>query len=153
MNHPSLPEPAIQALAEGDIRKLNEILGREYSVRGKVVHGNHVGRTLGFPTANLDLFPGQSSMPAHGVYMVYVEVLNRRWRGIANIGVRPTVDGRKMTFEVNILDFDRDIYDHVITVSFVDFLRKEQKFSGLEALREQIQHDKEKAEFLFSQLP
>jgi len=150
MKSPLISEPATNALARGNVRKANVILGFEYSIEGKVVHGNHIGRTLGFPTANLELEASQPMLPAHGVYRVRVGVNGHLFQGITNIGLRPTIDGRLVTVEVNIFDFDGDIYGHQLVIWFLDRIRKEKKFNSLDELAAQIKQDKKKALSLFS---
>jgi riboflavin kinase/FMN adenylyltransferase len=133
------------ALNEGDLSTANHLLGRPYSFSGTVVTGRQLGRTLGFPTANLDIVDTQKLIPAFGVYAVKAWIGEEMNNGVMNIGNRPTVDGKNRTIEVHLFDFDRDIYNQTITVELWHYLRPEQKFEGLEALKAQINMDKMKA--------
>jgi riboflavin kinase/FMN adenylyltransferase len=138
-----------QALAEGDIPQANRMLGRAYTLTGKVVTGQQLGRTIGFPTANLELLPSKL-LPRYGVYCVRVfleestrELPHRQppIKGVMNIGCRPTVKGNAPTVEVHLLDWCGDLYGQTLTVSLEKFLRPEQKFPSLEALKVQILAD------------
>lgn len=135
----------IRALIEtGDLDKANEYLGRPFSFGGRVIHGDHRGRTIGFPTANLAI-PSQRAMLPNGAYGVYVLLAGEKFSGIANIGNNPTFDGCDRRLEVHILDFKGDLYDKPLTVQFVKKLRDEKKFSGVEALVKQLRQDEEAA--------
>ncbi len=130
-------------LIEGDIVRANEWLGYRYSLHGVVVAGNRLGRTIGFPTANMQLYEPLKLVPAKGVYFVSVEVTGCTYKGICNIGTRPTVSrdsSRKI--ETHILDFDEEIYGLDIRISFIERLRDERRFGSLEKLREQLLLDK-----------
>ncbi|ELS01768.1 riboflavin kinase/FMN adenylyltransferase [Xenococcus sp. PCC 7305] len=129
-----------QALTHGAIEQANFMLGRPYNLIGKVVKGQQLGRTIGFPTANLQL-PVDKFLPCYGVYVVNVSWENFALRGVMNIGCRPTVDGNNATVEVHLLNWAGDLYDKTLTVSLQRFLRPEQKFSSLEALKQQISSD------------
>ena len=138
-----------QALQAGEIEKANSMLGRAYSLIGKVIKGQQLGRTIGFPTANLQL-PSEKFLPRYGVYSVNVslgENPNSQLpiKGVMNIGYRPTVQGDAPTIEVHLLDWSGDLYAQTIRVSLERFLRPEQKFSSLEALKRQIAADCEAA--------
>lgn len=139
-------------LEEGNITEANSMLGYSYLLAGTVVKGSQLGRKIGFPTANLVPEISLKLIPKEGVYAVYVHINSKRYKGILNIGNRPTVDtGRaRQTIEVHIMGFDADIYDQEIMVSFEHRLRDEQKFDGLSQLKEQITKDKLKAELLLS---
>ena len=129
------------ALLEGNIKEANEMLGYSYSVSGKVVHGKKIGRTIGYPTANI----GTESiklLPKKGAYIVEVLVKGQFYKGMLSVGTNPTVNGNALTVEVYILDFNEDIYDENITVQFRDFLHDEIKFEGLEKLIERLDEDK-----------
>lgn len=130
------------ALNVGDVCTANRLLGYNYSITGMVMHGNRIGHTLGFPTANLHIADEYKLIAANGVYASFIEWRGRKWSGMSNIGVRPTINDSHFTVEVNIFDFDRDIYDETITVSFIKRIRDEVKFDSLEALRQQLQLDK-----------
>jgi len=132
-----------KALESGDIETASRYLGRPYNLTSTVEEGNKLGRTIGYPTANLALPAPHKLIPANGVYAVWVWVGETRYAGMMNIGVRPTIDGKKLTLEVHILNFDQDIYGQSITVEFVKQLRQEQKFNGLDALKAQLVKDKE----------
>jgi riboflavin kinase / FMN adenylyltransferase len=127
-------------LAEGQVDVAAERLGRLYRVSGTVVKGDQRGRTIGFPTANLDVWDAQV-IPAMGVYACWAQLGTERFMAVTNIGVRPTFDGQALRIEAHLLGFDRDIYGDLLTVEFVARLRGEQKFSGLEALVQQIKAD------------
>lgn len=133
-----------KALAQGDVAAANRMLGYVYSLRGVVVAGNRLGRTIGFPTANMKLYDPLKMVPSNGVYEVQVETVGGQFRGMCNIGLRPTVSQNTIpTIETNIFDFDQDIYGLDIKVSFVRKIRDEVKFSSLEALAAQLARDKE----------
>ncbi len=134
------------ALLNGQLDPAHHMLGRPYTLTGKVVEGQHLGATLGFPTANLKL-PDDKFLPRQGVYRVRVTSpqLLQAQPGVMNLGYRPTVDGTQQVLEVHLLDWSGDLYGHTITVALEQFLRPEQKFDSLEALKAQIQRDCEAA--------
>jgi riboflavin kinase/FMN adenylyltransferase len=127
-----------KALAEGNIASANAMLGYRYGLYGVVVAGNRMGRTIGFPTANMQLYEPLKLVPCNGVYAVEVEVLGRSYRGMCNIGMRPTVGGTGRTIETHILGFDEDIYGLPLRIRFLRRIRDERRFPSLEALREQL---------------
>ena len=129
-----------QALTKGDIKTANFMLGRPYSLWGKVVTGKQLGRTIGFPTANLELSE-EKFLPRFGVYAVDVFLDNATRKGVMNIGCRPTVAGEFPTVEVHLLNWSGDLYDRHLRVNSIEFLRPEQKFESVEALKEQITRD------------
>ncbi|AZB29011.1 bifunctional riboflavin kinase/FAD synthetase [Chryseobacterium balustinum] len=129
------------ALLAGNILEANEMLGYSYSVSGTVVHGKKLGRTIGYPTANIEI-ESIKLLPKKGAYIVEVLVNNQQYKGMLSVGTNPTVNGDKLTVEVYILDFEGDIYDEKITVKFRDFLHEEIKFEGLEKLIERLDEDK-----------
>lgn len=132
-------------LAQGRIEKANRLLGDPYFVRGEVVHGNALGRTIGMPTANL--LPGkQKLLPAYGVYATRVEADGKVYGGVTNVGVKPTIGADRANVETTLLHFDGDLYGKQITVYFLEFLRPEQRFDSLEELKAQMSRDKAKAE-------
>lgn len=138
-----------KALSEGHIKEANKMLGYSYSVCGEVVHGKKLGRTIGYPTANIDV-DSSKLLPKKGAYIVEVWIDQQFYKGMLSIGTNPTVNGEKLTTEVYILDFDDDLYGKDITVKFRDFLHDEIKFEGLEKLIEKLDDDKrltEKFEF------
>lgn len=132
-----------EALLSGEIETANEFLGYDYFINGTVVEGNKLGRTIGYPTANLRISHEEKLVPANGVYAVkvHVEGMENEFGGMMNIGVRPTVDGSKRVIEVNIFDFDEMIYGKNLKVAFKTRLRSEQKFNGLDELKQQLAKD------------
>jgi riboflavin kinase / FMN adenylyltransferase len=145
-----IPVKVREALAEGNIRQANALLGVVYSLRGTVIKGQQLGRVLGFPTANLKLNQEYPLFIANGIYAVNVTVENIRYQGMANIGIRPTLENHELTIEVNIFEFNRDIYGHEIVVHFIDRLRDEKKFNSLDELKDQIAKDKVEITLLLS---
>jgi riboflavin kinase/FMN adenylyltransferase len=133
------------ALLAGDIDTAAGYLGYRYFFSGQVIMGNQLGRTIGFPTANLLVNNEQKLIPANGVYAVGVELEGRSLKGMMNIGLRPTVDGSKRVIEVNIFDFDEMIYGSTLKITMVKQLRSEVKFNGLEELKAQLALDKKNA--------
>ena len=132
-----------ERLEEGDVTAAAQMLGYQYSVHGVVVAGNRLGRTIGFPTANMQLYEPLKLVPGNGVYFVKVETLGREFYGMCNIGCRPTVgEGNARTIETNIFGFDEDIYGLDIRVTFVRKIRDEVKFDSLDALRQQLECDR-----------
>lgn len=125
------------------MERANGMLGYEYGLYGVVVSGNRLGRTIGFPTANMQLYEPLKLVPGNGVYAVAVEVMGRQYRGMCNIGLRPTVDGKVRTIETHILDFDEDIYGLPLRLRFLRRIRDERKFPSLNALKEQLLQDKQ----------
>jgi len=136
-------------LAEGKITLANQMLGRSYSLTGKVIPGKQLGRTLGFPTANLEV-EEEKLLPCFGVYSVKVLINENSQKGVLNIGRRPTVQGEKVTIEVHILDWNSDIYGETLTVSLEQFIRPEMRFNSLEDLKYQIEQDCQTARELLS---
>lgn len=131
-----------RALEGGDIQLATKLLGRPYNLYGEVVHGKQLGRTLGFPTANIRLPEPSKLLPPDGVYAVRVILNGASFSGMMNIGMRPTVDdypGRSV--EVNIFDFDRDIYGQTLAVEIIAWVRSEVKFSSIEHLKAQLEKD------------
>jgi len=134
-----------QAVEKGDLAKAAEMLGREYTILGTVTHGDNLGKKIGFPTANLSAHSEQ--FPPNGVYAAKAWVDGEFYRGVINLGVRPTVSGGKAerVLEIYLFDFDRDIYGHDVEVHFLKFLRLEKKFENLDALVQQIRQDVQQA--------
>jgi riboflavin kinase / FMN adenylyltransferase len=132
-----------KALTEGDVPTADHFLGRNYSLSGVVVKGKQLGRTIGFPTANIQVREIAKLIPSQGVYAVKVYYKSEAFGGMLNIGNRPTVDGTFQTIEVNIFDFDIEIYGENLTVEFLQKIRNEQKFNGLDELKGQIAKDRE----------
>ena len=129
-----------KALSDGEVEIANTMLGRPYSFTGTVVTGKQLGRTIGFPTANLELSP-EKFLPRYGVYAVDVFWNQNTVKGVMNIGCRPTVSGVAPTIEVHLPNWSGDLYGQSLTVSLIKFLRPEQKFDSLEALKQQIAKD------------
>ena len=143
-------------LIEKNIAKANELLGYAYFFEGFIVRGNQIGRTIGFPTANLHINDEEKLIPSNGVYAVRVKGKcfgENTLDGMMNIGVRPTVDGHKKVIEVNIFNFDEDIYEQTITVMVYDYIRGEVKFNGLDALKEQLNKDVNSAKTILQANP
>jgi len=131
-----------KALLEGDIEFANKMLGRSYSLSGKVVEGSKRGRTLGFPTANLEVEDDNKLIPQNGVYFVEAEVDSSKYYGVLNVGLRPTFNNRvEPIAEVHILEFENNIYGKDITIDFIQRLRDEKKFNSVEELKDQIRAD------------
>jgi len=130
-------------IVDGNIKLANKFLGYEYFLKGTVIEGNKIGRTFGFPTANIS-YSNDKLLPSVGVYAVTVEIENKKFNGMANIGFRPTIeiDNRQKTVEVNIFDFDEDIYNKVVIVNFIDRIRNEKKFQNTIQLKQQLNKDK-----------
>ncbi len=138
------------ALLAADLSLTQELLGRYYSVVGTVVNGQEIGRSIGFPTANLK-YPAEKFLPRQGVYCVRVDIPGaNQLPGVMNIGKRPTVDGMNTTVEVHLLDWDGNLYDRQLIVYLHHFIRSEQKFPSLAALTEQIQADCDLARSFFN---
>ena len=129
------------ALGQGDLSKAKQMLGRDYSVCGRVAHGNKRGRTIGFPTANIRMF--RRNTPVTGVYAVTMTgIAGREIQGIANVGTRPTVDGgKKVILETHLFDFNEEIYGHYVEVFFKKKIRDEVRFQSLNELKTQIEKD------------
>ncbi len=140
------------SLSNANLMLAKQMLGRNYSLIGRVIYGQQLGSTLGFPTANIDL--SKTNNPLRGVFCVKVSLpdATKTIFGIANIGFKPTIGGQKLNLEVHLLDFDKDIYKSYIKIEFLSYLRKEKKFSGLDALKRQIDQDIEAAKQYFSTL-
>jgi riboflavin kinase/FMN adenylyltransferase len=140
-------------LQEGDAMTAATMLGRPYSLSGKVVRGNQIGKLIGYPTANLFIEDPNKLIPAMGVYASRVRYKGQVYNGMTNIGMRPTINAHKLTFETNIFDFDSDIYYESIKVELIKRIRNEKKFGNLEILKNQLALDKEKAfKFLTEEL-
>jgi riboflavin kinase/FMN adenylyltransferase len=136
-------------LATGEVVEAAELLGRPYELRGEVVEGDQRGRTIGFPTANL-VFGDDHALPANGVYAVRTEVNGVVRDAVSNVGVRPTFGGESVVVEVHLFDFDGDLYGREMKVWFIDRIRDEERFDGLDALVTQICLDAEAARRMLS---
>lgn len=131
-------------LQEGKVEMANALLTYPYQLRGRIVSGYKVGRTIGFPTANIEVDSPYKLLPKVGVYAVWVELLGKRYKGMLYIGKRPTLqNGDNLTIEVNILGFSGNAYNDEITVSFVYAVREDKTFESVEALREQLERDRQ----------
>jgi len=140
------------ALGTGDLAKAKTMLGRDYSVCGRVAHGNKRGRTIGFPTANIQMF--RKNTPIAGVFAVTMSGIGgKEIAGIANVGTRPTVEGgEKVILETHLFDFDKEIYGHYVEVHFKQKIRDEIRFQSFDALKQQIEHDITIAKQFFAHL-
>lgn len=134
-----------EAILHSEIEKANRLLGYDFFFAGRVVHGNKIGRTIGFPTANLKVEDPEKITPGNGIYAVYAlpEGEEKPLKGMMSIGFRPTVDGKTRVIEVNIFNFNREIYEETLQVFVHKYLREEKKYESLEALVTQIKLDKE----------
>ena len=131
-------------LVSGNVKQANEMLGYRYTISGTVIHGLQNGRKMGFPTANLGPYCEFMQIPADGVYAALATVDGETWPAMLNIGFRPTFEGKARTIEAHLLDFDRDIYFHELSLEFVEFLRPERRFSSPQELASQLEADRNK---------
>lgn len=143
-----------EALQQGNIEQANKLLGYRFTLHGTVVEGRRLGRKIGFPTANIEASDPNKLIPGYGVYAVEVKIDEKKYGGMMNIGSRPTFNKNadKRSIEVNIFDFSEEIYNKEITLIFAGKIRNEQKFSGVEALTEQLKKDKITAQKILSQI-
>lgn len=132
-------------LQEGDVEQAAALLGGFYQITGHVVRGNQIGKLIGYPTANLYVEDPNKLIPAMGVYASFIHFGGKRYEGMTNIGMRPTINAHKLTIETNIFDFDQDIYYETITVQLVKRIRNEKKFGNLDILKTQLKSDGENA--------
>lgn len=139
-----------QALLEGDVAVAATYLGYHFSIEGRVIKGDKIGRTIGFPTANIFLEESYKIIPSDGIYAVTITMDEGMYQGMAYIGQRPTINGMTRNIEVNIFDFNKEIYGQTIEMTFLEFLRHDVKFTGLEALKEQLHQDKKDTLAYFS---
>lgn len=137
-----------KALESGDVQTANQYLGRPYELNGIVVKGQQIGRSIGFPTANIHVPNDYKLIPKDGVYAVEARVEDQIFKAMLNIGNRPTVDGTRKTVETHLFDFQGDLYNKLITVYFRAFIREERKFENLEALKSQLTLDQKSAKSL-----
>lgn len=140
-----------EALRHGEVNAAEGLLGRPYSISGRVVKGDKLGRIIGYPTANIEVDSNYKLIPADGSYAVTILEEGRKHHGMLNIGYRPTVSGKQKTIEVHIFDFDRDIYGETLTINFINRIRPEMKFSDVEALKQQLHKDEATARQLLDQ--
>jgi len=129
-------------IQEGNIEKANKFLGRPFTLSGKIIKGRQLGRTIGFPTINLD-YSRKFIIPKGGVYYTHVNYKEIIYKGITNVGYNPTVQGKKLSIETYILDFNESIYDEVVQLYFISKIRDEKKFSSIDSLKDQLEKDKE----------
>jgi riboflavin kinase/FMN adenylyltransferase len=140
----NIPIKARKALAEGKIHEANAILGDYFSLKGTVVKGRRLGRILGFPTANLKVNKHPPLILPNGVYAVRIKYQTMMYNGMVNIGIRPTFDQHELTIEVNIFNFSGDLYGQELILFFIERIRDEIKFPDLDALKRQINSDKQR---------
>lgn len=134
-----------EALLSGAVEKAESYLGVPYSLTGKVVHGQKLGRTLGYPTANIQVEEDYKLIPADGVYVMYSLLGGRQVYGMMSIGKNPTIEGKGSSIEVHFLDYNGDLYGQRLTIYFIKYLRAEQKFTSVAALQQQIEQDEEQS--------
>ena len=130
-----------EQISSGNIAKANHLLGYEFFIKSKVVHGKKIGRTIGIPTINM-ILPSDKLLPPFGVYVTRVNVGDKWYMGVTNVGCKPTIGGdNPVGVETYIIDFCQDVYGQSILVQFLDFIRPEMKFSSIEELKEQMNED------------
>lgn len=139
-----------KALLEGNIAEAATLLGHDFTLDGTVVHGEKVGRKIGYPTANLDILESYKLIPADGIYAVTVEVDDSEYKGMLYIGNRPALNGTKRSVEVNLFDFDKDIYGAMIRIRFKAFIRGDMNFESMDLLVKKMAEDKENATKILS---
>ncbi len=143
INHVAVSSTKVRkALLEGDITSANQLLGHRFSLRGKVVMGDKIGKTIGFPTANLEVPEGYKLIPAVGIYAVQIRIGQEIKNGMLYIGYRPVLEGTTLRIEVNIFDFDEDIYGQEIQITFVSWIRGDMNFDDMQKLKEKLNEDK-----------
>ncbi|HKK81606.1 MAG TPA: bifunctional riboflavin kinase/FAD synthetase [Prolixibacteraceae bacterium] len=137
-----------QALQEGDIKKANEYLGYTFSIKGIVAEGNRIGRSINYPTANIEATDSYKLIPAEGVYAITINIHNETHKAMLNIGFRPTIEQNAdhRTIEAHIFNFSKNIYKQNVTIHFHDYIRKEMKFDSVEQLKAQLNNDKKTVE-------
>lgn len=131
-----------EALLKADIEQANNFLGYPFFITGKVIRGNQIGRQIGYPTANLLIEESYKLIPADGIFAATVQLNDESFQGMAYIGHRPTINGMTRNIEVNIFDFNRDIYNQTLQMNFIHFVRHDVKFSSLEGLKDQLAQDR-----------
>ncbi len=141
-----------EALGKGEIELANHLLGHHYTLTGTVVRGLQNGRKLGFPTANIQVGDEYKLIPGTGIYAVLVHCRGQVYKGMLSIGYNPTFEGKTQTIEVNLLDFEEDIYGDIITIEFVAFLRHEKKFASLDELVAALKNDEVATRAIFAEL-
>ncbi len=146
IEHNAISSTAIrEALSKNNVSKATTLLGRPYSVKGKVVEGTKLGRELGYPTANIEVEDPEKILPADGIYTVFVKEAGKLYGGMLSLGFNPTVEGKGRSMEVHIFDFNKNIYGETVEVAFLEFLRFEAKFPNLEALINQLKEDEKQS--------
>ena len=141
-----------QAVAGGEVKRASDLLGYAYFLKGKVVKGNRIGRTLGYPTANLKPANPGRIIPGQGVYAAMVQLEDKWYFSMVNIGIRPTLDLKNVTIEAHLFNFSREIYNQEISIHFLARIRDEMRFSSLSDLQQQLHHDRESAVYLLQNL-
>lgn len=131
-----------QALLHGEVEAIKELTGRNYTIKGKVVPGFQRGRTIDFPTANIQISENYKLIPGDGVYAIKASTVTGQYEGMLNIGMRPTTEGQQRSIEAHLFDFEGDLYQRFLEVEFVSRIREERKFSDMQALKVQLEQDK-----------
>ena len=131
-----------KSIENGDFNKVKSFLGYHFNIEGLVIKGNAIGRTIGFPTANLDISEDYKLIPKRGVYLIFSLIENKKVFGMMNIGIKPTLNNDRETIEVNFFDWEKDLYNKQVKVYVLNFIRDEKKFTSLIKLEEQIKLDK-----------
>lgn len=153
IDHISISSTKIRnALAEGRVDIARTCLGRDFELNGIIIKGQQLGRSIGFPTANIKVLHDYKLIPGDGAYAVSVNLEEKMYQGMLNIGNRPTVNGLEKTVEVNVFDFSGNLYDKRLTIGFKIFLRAEKKFNSLEELKAQLEKDRMTAKAYFAKL-
>jgi riboflavin kinase/FMN adenylyltransferase len=153
IDHISISSTKIRnALAEGKVDIARTCLGRDFELNGVIIKGQQLGRSIGFPTANIKILHDYKLIPGDGAYAVTVNLEDKTYQGMLNIGNRPTVNGVEKTVEVNVFDFSGDLYDRRLSIGFKIFLRAEKKFNSLEELKAQLEKDRLTAKAYFAKL-
>lgn len=142
-NAPALPEEIADTVRQGDAAGAMRLLGKAYSLTGLVVEGNKIGRTIGYPTANLQPMEEGVVLPGQGVYAAMVNIEGEWHQSMVNVGIRPTLNLRQVTVEAHLFNYNRKIYGRTISIHFLEKIRNEMRFSSLSELKEQLHADKE----------
>lgn len=138
------------AILNGDLKTANSYLGYQFTISGLVMHGDQIGRTIGYPTANINIPESYKLIPSDGIYAVSLIIRNNPYKGMLYIGNRPTVNGLHKVIEVNIFDFNENIYDEKIQISFHTYIRGDKKLNGLEELKKALAEDEVACRAFFS---
>lgn len=141
------------AMSQGDLQTVSQYLNRPFRLTGKVVHGDQIGKTIGFPTANLQIEETYKLKPPNGVYLVHSQIDKKPYWGMMNIGKRPTVAGKETTIEVYFFDLNQDLYEHKITLDLYQKIREERKFDSLESLQQQLKLDQQHCLQTIAEIP